>query len=165
VDFKELIEFKWLKFGLTSFTVFLALILGVVTWSSLFPDKPRSERGVAERKSLIQVERGLASIQNSQDSEFVGEASEQTIEVSCIKDEVLPPIGTLAKNLRIKITGCTPELVFNERNGFEATLFTMPDGTFSTDYISLAEGENLIRLEGVGPKGEAITVELTAVFD
>jgi len=79
---------------------------------------------------------------------------------------------TSANKLRLKgpICGVTPEIsgsslvktsIINTSNQFNATIFTdIASGQFSTDYIPLKSGENLIRFEFSYESGKTISQDI-----
>lgn len=102
--------------------------------------------------SDIAVQRNVASIVPSKiaDSSLAGIAP-KVMEIDCSDIAERPPVTLKTNHIRLKTKGCKPLSIFNQDNGFEATLFELGENKYSTDYISLAEGENqlvILRDEG-----------------
>ena len=63
------------------------------------------------------------------------------------------------KQIRLSGQDCGPQRniasteILNEANGFSATVFHPDDKTFTTDYISLAPGQNRIRILQISKEG------------
>ena len=60
-------------------------------------------------------------------------------------------------------TGVPQTRIVNRTNGFSATAFFPPQGGYTTDYISLAPGENRIEVSHAWPSGARTTMEIAIV--
>ena len=66
-----------------------------------------------------------------------------------------------ASHLRLISENCdlTDVLVKNSRNGYTASIVKLQQNQFTTDFIELAEGENLLQFSGKDKKGQAVVRE------
>ena len=164
MGFKEFLLLKHLRFGIFTFTGFIAFLLGLITWASLFPSQSfeatRAPASIKKRSSIL-VEKGFSTNLSDQAMQDLGA---MTIDVNCSERMQKQPLKIKAKSLRLRTKGCDLERVLNHRNGFEATLFETSEGKFTSDYISLAQGDNPLRLEGINSSGENVLIEFTIQY-
>jgi hypothetical protein len=174
MSFTDIILLKRLGLGILSVTGALALLLAGWLLLSAFNSEPDMAIDAIADNEVQVAERTIASVPSPIELSEVqpalqkAEASTETVALGCLKDGSSLELKSSALQLRIKgriCEGYRAELnkssIVNRANGFEATLFNLESGHFSSDYIALVNGANKIVLEiedGVG--GRAIT-ELT----
>lgn len=102
--------------------------------------------------SDVATQRSVASILPSiGETPAMSDFAPMVMEIDCSDISDRPPVTVNTQHLRIKTKGCEPTSVFNQSNDFEATLFELSSNAYSTDYISLAQGENqLVILRDAG---------------
>lgn len=92
----------------------------------------------------------------------------ETLALGCLRDGVKIEMKSGAKRVRLKASFCdglamslNESSVVNRANGFEATLFNLESGGFTSDYISLAEGRNQLLFQLKNSKGDQAAGEIT----
>lgn len=168
----------WRSFHAWTFGAILLLFVGNVATALRPFENVNSPSGRSSRAPLITI----ASSSNSTSGEQRLPASNQLhsesmdylvdIQLDCDANKLLT-VANDVRQVRLRIADCradTKELetfyIRNETNGFEATIFKIPDARkpasmdlISTDYISLETGENKIRIsrsQGQSPSREQI---------
>jgi hypothetical protein len=115
------------------------MIFGLILWSTMDLDDGPQDVTLND----LAVTREVASIMASQAAEStIGGIAPLVMEIDCSDISERPPVTVKSHHLRIKTKGCKPLSIFNQNNDFEATLFELGQQSYSTDYISLAKGEN-----------------------
>ena len=137
-----------LKVGVYSLTLFLVMAFGLILVSTMGLNDVPDELSM---DNLV-VQRNVASILPSTvETQAMGGIAPVVMEIDCSDISERPPVTVKTNHLRLKTKGCKPMSIFNQNNEFQATLFELGSQAFSTDYISLAQGENhlvILRDEG-----------------
>jgi hypothetical protein len=176
---RELVRGRiWLTFHSWTIGAILLLFAGNVATALRPFENPSSISDRASRPPLITISSSSSGSREERrlpaSSQPASETSDYLIEVQldCSASKSLT-VGSDVRQVRLKIADCradTKELetfyIRNETNGFEATIFKIPDARkpasmdlISTDYISLETGENKIRIsrsQGESPSREQI---------
>ena len=113
----------------------------------------------------VAVQRSVASIMPATvDSPKMVDFAPMVMEIDCSDISDRPPVTVKTRHLRLKTKGCEPTSIFNQNNDFEATLFELGSNAYSTDYISLADGNNqlVILRDGGGEYPIAISLQVVS---
>jgi hypothetical protein len=96
------------------------------------------------------------------------EAKVETFALDCIHDGAHLEFKSSARQVRLKTSMCRgyqfdldKSNIVNRANGFEATLFQLEKGGFSSDYINLVDGQNQIAVQLKDSKGRTISAQIT----
>lgn len=162
VGLKELLLIRKFQLGIYSLTVFLVVCGGFALYLSM----GLGPADAIELEDIIRApQREVASLSADTPSEhldFSG-SGPVTLEIDCSDLSARPPVTVRSGHLRLEAKGCEPKAIINLTNGFEATLFELKDGKYSTDYISLAEGENQLSLVREVPNKLPATINLSVL--
>lgn len=93
----------------------------------------------------------------------------ETFNLGCInRQNAGVTLNSVAKQVRIKAKFCDGKTsasnessIVNRTNGYVATLFNLERGEFTSDYISLAEGQNQIIFQISDEQGSRSTADVT----
>ena len=92
----------------------------------------------------------------------------ETIALGCLRDGAKMDFKTASRHVRIRGKICSgmgahvdKSSIINRANGFEATLFKMPEGEFSSDYIVLSDGANQILVRMQDASGKRTVADLS----
>lgn len=186
MNFLELKLIRRIATGIVSFTSFLVLILGFWLWGSVMAPPERatstnveltnSSEGLRFKRlpSAIQpailapTEPTTAFNKAALTDDLASNSKIETMALGCLKDGDHISKSSRARQVRLKTGLCfgqKPVLeksnIVNRANGFEATLFQLEQGGFSSDYINLVDGENQIVMQLKDAKGRTVSTELT----
>ncbi len=165
MGFQEIVFLKRFKLGMISFTALLVLICGLVLANTMelqtLTDNPRGPDRLFRPKGGF-VERQVASVLPSVlfDDEQEGAQASMTLDLDCSDNSVRPPIAVQTRQLRLRTENCEVDGIRNEKNGFAATVFELGDKRYTSDYISLADGENEIKIHKISPDGTKTLISL-----
>lgn len=150
-----------LRNAFSRFTLVLTGVFGLVTTLTLIEEPSRTLQPVA---SSIAGGRSIASLGSAVGATLANKPFMVTFEAKCENSGLYK---TASEHARIKGSNCgfDTELtsVKNSANGYAATVFHQGGETFTTDYMSLAFGENKILIEQKLPTGELRTREITVI--
>ena len=148
------------RIGIYSFTLFLVLMFGLILMSTMDISEPKGPLTVQD----VAIQRNVASLLPSVvATPKMREFAPIVMEIDCSDISDRPPVTVKTKHLRLKTKGCKPSSVFNQNNDFEATLFELSQDSYSTDYISLAAGENQLVILRDGGESYPIAISLRIV--
>ncbi len=190
MNFLELKLIRRLATGIVSFTSFLVLVLGFWLWgtvtaapdrvslhqlslssstdlSSVSGDLKRSPSSIQSVSLVAPSSAGILNRASTDESLRVNSKIE-TLTLDCLKDGERLKKTSGARQVRLKTGLCLGQKavleksnIFNRANGFEATLFQLEQGGFSSDYINLVDGENQIIMQVKDAKGRTVSAEVT----
>lgn len=168
----------WRSFHSWTFVAITILLAGNVATALRPFESPRGTYNRVSRPPLITI--SSAANTSKEDlrmpagNKIQSENSDYLVDVQldCANSKSLL-VAPNVRQLRLRIADCRADklehesfYIRNETNGFEATIFKMPDARkpssadlISTDYISLETGENQIRIsrsQGQSPSREQI---------
>ena len=115
-------------------------------------DKPRIE-------DLEEVgDREVASVQSpwdiiTQENNRKSLPGPEEMQLDCSKANHRPPFVSKSPFIRLELTGCEIKQVNNSRNDYTATVFPLSKMKSTTDFISLAEGSNVINVQAYSKTG------------
>ena len=149
-----------LRNAFSRMTLFLALGFGALTTLSLLEEPSRTLQPLLPSVAGVRAPASLTPTKlGNRVKPLMG-----TADVGC---ENGSRFNTPSEHLRLKGKVCgvdaTSTAVRNTANGFAATVFHQGDSGFTTDYISLATGENKIVIEQTLESGQTQTREVTVV--
>jgi len=91
----------------------------------------------------------------------------ETLKLDCIRNGAHLELKSLAHQVRLLTDLCPGHRVdleksniVNKANGFEATLFQLEKGGFSSDYINLVDGANEIVMQLTDSRGQKISAQV-----
>lgn len=168
----------WRSFHAWTFVTILLLFVGNVATALRPFENANSPSNRSSRAPLITISSSSSSSTGEQrlpaSNQLQSESMDYLVDVQldCDANKSLT-VANDVRQVRLRIADCradTKELetfyIRNETNGFEATIFKIPDARkpaamdlISTDYISLETGENKIRIsrsQGQSPSREQI---------
>ncbi len=170
MDLKELLILKKLSFGILSLTGSLVVLFGLVLWANLSSSNPYPEIAA---QPVVASNRAPASIQNLADEATKVEATPvlatavnelRIFDLNCEGQFVKPGIKHVTvEQIRLRRPTCgdTANIeIVNASNGYVATVFQTSSEQTSSDYIHLAEGDNVIKVRLRDHQGSFRTSEL-----
>jgi hypothetical protein len=130
-------------------TSILIVLLGAPSFLSVIKNPNQSTFEVVDS-------RGPASISENDTNAGLSLSSNTTVEIPCNKD--LEVLETQAAYLRLKGTNCSDKKpqkisITNRTNGFTAAIIPTGGDTFTTDFIDLQNGENVVAIETLDQDG------------
>ncbi len=135
----------------------LVLMLGVMTLTTVIYPRPTYvdsilDAQIVEKISSERRPASIISLSESMADTIVHHSKMLTLELPCA--ESLNDFSSAAKQIRLKIQKCSDEniqdvemSIYNSTNQFKASLFQLNEQHYSTDYIYLREGDNVINIE------------------
>lgn len=87
----------------------------------------------------------------------------EEVQLDCSSASPRPPFVSKSPFIRLVLKGCATEKIVNSRNKYEASLFQFSEHHTSSDYISLASGQNEILVETM-IAGEPAQLELLVIY-
>jgi len=164
VHLQDLNLIKGFRLGIYSFTFLLVLAMGFGVYlsmgiDSLIRTSPTKSPGQnpSERRIPASVELGSSGV-----ADPLGLAP-VSLEVYCSDVSARPTFAVKTSHLRLKTKNCEMKSVTNETNGFQATLFEVGKRKYSSDYISLAGGENQISMVRLVEGAAPVVIRLSVV--
>jgi hypothetical protein len=143
------------------FTLVVTIAFGLITTLTLIEEPSRTLQPMT---SSLTGGRSLASLTSTISPALANKPFMSTFEADCADSSVFK---TPSQHVRIKGTDCGVESVLtsvkNTSNGYAATVFHQGGKVFTTDYMSLAEGENTITIEQKLANGEMKTREVKII--
>lgn len=177
MSIKEILLIKRVNFGIITFTG--ALIVALAAWILVSALSSGSDVDLGSLKSSSAHAPLLAKNQSREPSSLIGveprvlpavahDNKIETLSLGCIHDGAKLNLKSHANQVRIRAGLCDSfplalgqSSIVNRANGFEATLFKLERGGFSTDYMMLADGSNSLLLTVENNQGERAVAELT----
>jgi formate dehydrogenase assembly factor FdhD len=148
---------KRLELKLMLSTLTMVLALGYFVASSII-EKPQKSQKI----EIAQVsQRGPASLSNQKQLPVYKFSKSVTLNVTCEDKQKTQEV--FGAHLRLVGQPCnnTKEIqIKNISNGFTASVIYTKKSNFTTDYIDLSEGENLIQVERIDDYGQSQKNEL-----
>lgn len=179
---KDLELVKKIDFGVMTIVGCLVLILGFFLFNSVTSQPQASELVRSPERRPASLPSHEYQIETSALTHSKSDLSGglQTLTLECQSRRKLEKIPTKAQHLRLRMLSCGSggqefdikrAKVVNQTNGYQATLFAINNDGFTSDYISLSEGENKILVE-LGRSGDRVTgssdqkgVETNSVYE
>ena len=169
----ELLLLRRLGLGMLSFTGALIVLVGGWILISAFTSTPEIEvtaeatdAASREPASLLGVAWG--GVVNTPETKV--ESKFETFALGCVKDGVKVSFKSAAKQVRLVGRVCHDQearvnesRIINYANGFEATVFNLKSGKFTSDYISLSEGSNELMIKIASGANKQLTTSVTIV--
>jgi hypothetical protein len=169
---KDILFIQRLGFGILSFTGALVVLLGGWILVSAMTDTPDE---MMEMASVVAPDSEADRSPNSVGMEPISltgpsaaEIKVQTFSLGCLKDGRRAELVSTANQVRLKAKLCglsqadlSKSSLVNRATGFEATLFNLRNGVFTSDYLALAEGANQIMMQISDISGERTVAEVT----
>jgi len=171
VNFLELKIFRQFASSITYFTGLLVLGLALWICGNVFapPQDGAAFASHNNRKpnSVANEYARLPAITfDSPKADAKPEPKVETFALNCLYDGAKINLTSAARQVRLKTDLCGHRLdldksnMVNRTNGFEATLFQLEKGGFSSDYIDLVEGQNQIVVQLADAKGRTISAQV-----
>ena len=173
MSFSEILLLKRLSVGVLSITGALVVLVGggvVLAALSSPPDFDLNLRASADTSRSPSSIPGVTP-------KFVGgtgaalaklKPTVETLALGCLRNGFQLEHRSSAKQIRLKGSLCggasaalNTSSIVNRANGFQATLFALDAGTFSSDYISLSAGPNKLLMEIENAQGQRAVAEVT----
>lgn len=168
---KDILFIQRLGFGILSFTGAMVVLLAGWILVSALTDTPDE---MIEMASVGTIDAGADRSPDSVGVEPVSltapstELKVQTFSLGCLRDGRRAEIVSSANQVRLKAKLCglsqadlSKSSLINRATGFEATLFNLKNGVFTSDYLALAEGANQIMMQISDASGERTVAEVT----
>ena len=151
--------------GIYSLTSFLVVFLGLFILVPMFTSNPYEEN---DFEMTERAPAGIVSLHKDLEALATQDQEMATLDLECIKEGGLKPIKSQAKQIRLIGHWCGSTVdrlqeasVLNRANGYQATMFKLKHGSFTSDYISLVKGKNRILLQVQADEKHKSLTELT----
>lgn len=159
---------KKLGLGVLTFTGMIVVLFASTILISAFSSAPDYRVADAHKLEINRMPSSLAAGISATDHLDRADSSVEIVTLDCLKDGVHVTMVSLAKQIRLKGRLCggrnadlNKSSIVNRANGFAATLFNLENGNFTSDYISLEEGQNQIMFEMEDKAGLRAVTEVT----
>ncbi len=176
MNFLELKIIRQLGTGIVYFTSFLVLLMGLWLWGSV-TTVPESASLASEGRQLRRPN-SVSDVERLSKTEVAGPSSAvdnvradikvETLALECLHEGAHIKLQSVARQVRLKAGLChghhaelSKSNVVNRANGFEATLFNLESGGFSSDYIHLVDGDNQIVMQVQDDNGKTVSTDVT----
>ena len=141
-------------------TGFLALVLGVIAYISVFSEPEFTASYITDNGSLRSPASKMATNKARKKSQ-TKDRSMFTLDLKCLEHKQSHNFVSEAKMLQLKARLCNSSLVettevINRTNGTKASVFPLKGNRFMTDYISLAPGKNQLLVRLTTDQGEKV---------
>ncbi len=157
-----------------TFTAFIVLVVGCTIYFNITTKAPQSFRIDGQSEVFADQGRTIASeskslYKNLNPSILKVAKSEslETIDLSCLKSTSQYNLTTSAQQVRLRARNCSGQsLVLKDtsmvhrESGIAATIFSLGQNRFTSDYISLADGENEIGVHAQLANGNSTIVKV-----
>jgi hypothetical protein len=174
VSLSDSVYLKRLNFAVMIFTIIIVLAVGSIIYVNTTSRAPESFSIDGRSEELVAETRGLASVgesvyNNSTISALKLAKSEilETIDLSCLKSATVYNLKTIAKQVRLRARNCSGHSLLldetsmvNRASGVSATIFALGKNRFTSDYLSLSEGENEIWVQAKLINGESTNMKV-----
>ena len=132
-------------------TSILIVLLGMPSFLSIVKNPNQ-----ANFESVLDSTRNPASLADDESNSGLDLSSNTTVEIPCEKD--MKAMEVQAAYLRLKGTSCDNKnikkiSVTNRTNGFTAAVIPIGSDSFTTDFIDLQNGENVLAIETLDQDG------------
>ncbi|PIS11327.1 MAG: hypothetical protein COT73_04625 [Bdellovibrio sp. CG10_big_fil_rev_8_21_14_0_10_47_8] len=140
-----------------SITLLLVAMLGVpALYSTMREPRAKTEVSLEEGRLLsartpasIMTEGAVLPVRNSVKSKPL------TLNYSCSDFEEDQEVD--ANLLRLRGPSCIQEMsITNQTNGFTASIISLKENGFTTDFIDLSPGENTLEIKGINSEGKVV---------
>jgi hypothetical protein len=136
-------------------TLFLALAMGVPAGRSLL-EQPESVLVVSSSREPGRAPAAVTSSTVGDRNISMNKAKNITVVLDCKSLDLSSEVD--ASHLRLISSNClwSDVVIKNNRNGYTASIVDLGSNKFTTDFIELADGENLLELSGRDSQGKTI---------
>jgi hypothetical protein len=174
MNFLELKIIRQFGASIIYFTSLLVFGLGLWLWVSV-STPPAGHRDLASlaspsrEPSSLKTDGGAVDPVNfdTPKADAHVETKVETFLLDCFHDGARVELKSVARQVRLKTGTCPGHKVnldesniVNHANGFEATLFQLEQGGFSSDYINLVDGQNQIVVQLTDSRGQRISANV-----
>ena len=155
-----------------TFTGLSAVILGSWIFIAAYTSPPdvtiakiKKQAVVRQPSSYVASSSGLPLVDRS-------DSNVETVSLGCLRHNSHIEMKSTAKQIRLKSELCGGKAaaldsssIVNRANGFEATLYNLENGGFTSDYISLENGLNQLMFEINDNAGARAVAEISISRD
>lgn len=150
-----------IRTAFSKFTLLLTVAFGLITTLTLIEEPSRTLQTTAASTA---GGRGVASLAAAVGTSATNKPFMATFVASCDDNS---SFKTQSEHVRVKGSFCRSDVlsttVRNSSNGYVATVFHQGGQNYTTDYMSLAHGANVIVIEQKMNSGEVSAREVTIV--
>jgi hypothetical protein len=137
-------------------TLILAIAVGIPAGRSVVME-PEFPQPVSEESSRSPAAVAVATVEDRNLS--WNKAKNVTVELDCKNLKINSEVD--ASHLRLMSSNCgwSDVVIKNSRNGYTASVVNLGLNKFTTDFIELADGENLLEVSGKDSQGKTVAKE------
>ncbi|MCB0355466.1 MAG: hypothetical protein KDD40_00575 [Bdellovibrionales bacterium] len=152
--------------GLIAVTGIIVMVLAVINYFTIFTMPANDSKTSQVNEVILRQPAAITKGAKSEKKVNPLEKNMVTLELSCLQHKQVLNFASYAKMLQLKAKICAEQPItkieiINRSNGVKASVFSLSNNEFLTDYFSLIPGKNQVIMQLTLENGEKTLSNLT----